>query len=555
MRKPSLSVPSTLVILVFGLSANAAMAQSSAPDTPGAVDTPPRLEQRQEQPPASPASPTPPRPAAPMPDSTQISTIQVERFEFQGNTHFSDEALRHHLRLFAGRRLSLYNLFEAADAVTELYQREGWTLASAVVPAQRVDSGTVVLEIVEGSIGRVEIEGLHRYRPALLEARIDARAGDTLRTDTLEADMLRIKRLPGLDARAVLRPGSEYGSTDVVLRVQETAASAMLFTDNYGRENVGEIRGGFSGTLNNPLRLGDEFQVLAMQSQGALLRYGSVGYSLPIHRSNLRAFASYAEARFEVGSGPFAGFIDGKNKVLRAGLEMPLWQDTRGGVDGYLAVKDVSADTDQFGLSTRGTDITLLETGATYTRSLPNGARSRVALNLSSNFRKQSEAALLAGSEPGKHQRFRMGVDAQHRQPLGGFALTGRLSGVLSPDRLVDTELFYIGGPDSVRGYPSAEARGDYGVVGALVLSHAFRVGPTVLDPRIFIDGGRVWRQGDVPGEDAVSLSSAGVGLDVYLMRRANLRVDLARPLDSDRDQISDGRDSGRVFAALQIQF
>lgn len=556
MRKYRWSAGFALLATVFGLPTMPAMAQ----DSPGAIAPPSRLAPPDAL--REPVSETPAtQPQAPA--GGTLARLRVERFRFQGHSLFDDAALQAQLAAFTGRALTLDHLFEAADAIAALYHRAGWDLATVTVPAQRVDSGEVLLEIFEGRAGTVDVEGAQRYRPSTLARRIDSRAGEPLRSDRLAADVLRLRDLPGVDARAVLRPGRDYGETDAVLRIVEKAWDATLFVDNHGRDNVGEIRAGVSGALHNPLRLGDQLQVVALQSQGAQLRYGSVGYSLPVTRSNIRLFAQYAEGRFETalriptvvppGSAVFP--IDGRNRVLRAGFEIPLHRAARERFDLTLAVKDVAADTDQFGLSLRGTDITLFEAGLRYAQHNLRGAHTRFGLNLSTNFRHQSRAGLLTLSEPGRAQRLRIGGDLMHRQPLGRYALTSELQWVYSPDRLVDTELFHIGGPDSVRGYPAAEARGDYGLAGGLALSRPLRLGHAVLDPRVFLDAGRAWRRQRLAGEDPVSLSSAGIGFDLHYREFASLRVDLARPLDDDRHTVSDGRDSTRLFAALHLRF
>lgn len=555
MRNCCWSTRRALLISVFGL----AVGQAAASESPGAIATPAPLPAPIT---AAPPLPAPAQQPSP-PTGGALGRIRVEAFAFSGNTLFDDTRLAAELAQFIDRPLTLDNLFEAADAVAAVYHRAGWTLATVTVPAQRVDAGHVRLEVIEGRAGQVSIEGARRYREATLARRIDSTAGDVLRTDRLAADVLRLRDMPGLDARAVLRPGAEYGETDAVLRVTEQPVNATLFVDNHGRDNVGEIRAGIGGHFNNPLRIGDQLQVMALQSQGAQLRYGSIGYSLPITRSNIRLFASYAEGRFEtelrlptvVPPGSVVFPIDGRNRVLRAGFDIPLHRAARERFDLTLAVKDVAADTDQFGLSLRGTDITLFEAGLRYAQHSSQGAHTRFGLTLSTNFRHQSRAGLLTLTEPGRAQRLRIGGDLMHRQPLGRYALTSELQWVYSPDRLVDTELFHIGGPDSVRGYPAAEARGDYGLAGGLALSRPLRIGHAVLDPRLFLDAGRAWRRQRLAGEEPVSLSSAGIGFDLHYREFASLRVDLARPLDDDRHTVSDGRDSTRLFAALHLRF
>src|SRR3546814_3743458 len=58
-----------------------------------------------------------------------------------------------------------------------------------------------------------------------------------------------------------------------------------------------------------------------------------------------------------------------------------------------------------------------------------------------------------------------------HLQPLPWqLQLLTHVNGVYSPDPLVDTEAYSLGGPNTVRGFPSAEVRGDRGYFGSVTL-------------------------------------------------------------------------------------
>ena len=48
---------------------------------------------------------------------------------------------------------------EVADQVTIYYREKGLILAQAVVPIQTVDEGMVIIEVFEGRLGRVMVEG------------------------------------------------------------------------------------------------------------------------------------------------------------------------------------------------------------------------------------------------------------------------------------------------------------------------------------------------------------------------------------------------------------
>src|SRR3546814_5775138 len=87
-------------------------------------------------------------------------------------------------------------------------------------------------------------------------------------------------------------------------------------------------------------------------------------------------------------------------------------------------------------------------------------------------------------------------------------------SDVCSSDLLVDTEAYSLGGPNTVRGFPSAEVRGDRGYFGSVTLRRPTFIGNTQWAGRVFVDAGKVFTVDPLPGtSDNEGLTSAGVGV------------------------------------------
>src|SRR3546814_5324802 len=79
-----------------------------------------------------------------------------------------------------------------------------------------------------------------------------------------------------------------------------------------------------------------------------------------------------------------------------------------------------------------------------------------------------------------------------HLQPLPWqLQLLTHVNGVYSPDPLVDTEAYSLGGPNTVRGFPSAEVRGDRGYFGSVTLRRPTFIGNTQWAGRVFVDAGK----------------------------------------------------------------
>lgn len=534
------------VLGAVGLILTAAAAE---PVTPGSVGESLKKPPELRPPPPAPVLQPPPRKAAGVPASSKQFVVQ--RIAFVGNQQYSEAELAPLVAEFLNRPITIAQLYEATDKVSEFYARNGYALASVSVPPQSITQGTVQLKIIEGRIGQISFEGNKRYSAEVLGEFMPATAvGKAYRAGTLERDLQNLNTLPGLATRGVLKPGAEYGTTDVVVKVSETRAEASLSADNYGRKDVGEYR--YSAYLNlfNPLGVADQLQFLALHSSTNRLNYGYIAYSLPVNNQGARFNASYGWAHFTVAP---PQEVSGDNRNAEVFFEIPV---VRNGASTLTTSIGASQTDARANLAAPGgslpvsqTSITIFDIAGTLRHTWPGGAVSQQVLTLRSNFR----GAVPAQRDHG--EPLRLELDSQHLQPLPiGVQLLARLNAVYSPEPLPDTEQFSLGGPGTLRGFPPSEARGDRGLFGSVTLQRALVAGPVTLVPRVFIDTGTATKL-DSPSagkHENESLSSAGLGLSSYF-RSMTLKLDWSYPLDSR--PVSDGRNEGRLYGALSVNF
>ncbi len=305
MAGSELSLRSALgAVLVLGSALPAGVLAQALP-TPGVVQ-----EQIQKRPslPVTPSDAELGEPAAPPPATTGIAPggkqIPIERFEITGNTVISSEELRQMVASHEGRSLTLFEIYEVADELTAYYREQGYSVASVTVPAQKVSTGTVKLEVVEGRIGALSVDGNEFYRGWFLERHITGAAvGDVIAEKALERDLLLLNDLPGLKARAVVEPGLEFGESDLTVRAEEKRLDGTARLNNYGRSSIGDwkIEGDLS--VNAPLGLGDQLDFNIAHAEGGMLDYFNVRYSAPILYRNLSMEIGHMVSKFKVYSG------------------------------------------------------------------------------------------------------------------------------------------------------------------------------------------------------------------------------------------------------------
>jgi hemolysin activation/secretion protein len=97
----------------------------------------------------------------------------VKKFEFVGSTVFSQDELSQATAEFVGRPITWAQLLQAAKQVTELYFQQGYITSGAHIPSQAIHSGTVTIQVVEGSLEEIEVEILKgRLNPDYVRSRI-----------------------------------------------------------------------------------------------------------------------------------------------------------------------------------------------------------------------------------------------------------------------------------------------------------------------------------------------------------------------------------------------
>jgi hemolysin activation/secretion protein len=537
-------IVATTAALIEGLACGGVAAAAPTPPTPGSIGDTLKLSPSLQVPAPAPEVTQNPRRTNEAPAGDEAS-ITVSHFTLVGNTLFTAEQLAPLLADFLNRPITLAQLYEAADRITDYYVAHGYTLGSAMVPAQTVRDGEVTLRIIEGRIGEIRFENNDDYTDqCLLAFMTHTQPGNVYRSDDLQHDLFTLNDLPGLKTRAVLTPGTEFGTSDIVVKTAQKHFDVDAGIDNYGRKDVGEYRYSLGLTLNNPGRIGDQVQLLVLHSNTDRLNYGSAAYNAPIGHDGWRVGASYGRALFDVDY-PF--YTAGKNET--GSLEAnKTWLHTATTVAATsIGWMFTNADVDLSGLPFSATGVHLVTLGANGSQLWRNGAFSQLVGSVHTDFRQ-------ATPENHNHERIRLELNAQHLQPLPArLQILGELDGVYSPDPLADTEQMSIGGPTTVRGFPPTEVRGDRGWYARATLRRPFRLGAFALIPRVFADTGAVNILDHAAGaKSRDSLSGAGAGADLDY-RQYSLHIDWAYPLDST--PVSDNRDDGRVYLSLAASF
>lgn len=524
-----------------------AEALAETPPTPGAIlESMPALQPA--LPHTLPQVLLPDQSAAPEHDHNG-KRFQVHSFHFVGATVFPPMELKRVVDRFVDLELNLYDLNQAADAVTEFYHDHGYTLARANIPAQRVDDGVVTLLVIEGRVGTVLFSGNKSYSLNFLKQRVgDLTSGSLIETRNLERTLLLLNDLPGLDARATLSPGAEFGSTDVLIKTDERRLGGSLTADNTGRVETGQLRLNMTNELNNPFGIGDQLKLQLTGTEKLLSKSGSIGYSIPLGSKGLRLAAGYSDLKYDL-AGTFSALgIHGSARTADLALSWPLTRSRSSNEMLTMTARQTRLIQNIFGVESSSVLVPMLDLSYQANwigkdASVTN-LMTKVSSNLKNNFDGNSQIAV----------RYRIDVDGNYLLPLDrNWDLYLRGATTFSPDRLPDSEKYSIGGVGSVRAFRTSELRGDSGWQSSMEFRRTFNLLRVPASVTLFGDiGNAIYK---MPGYSDASntISAWGCGLTLYPMRQTTLKVEFA--VAGHGDYLAGDGNNKRLWANINTNF
>ncbi|MEG3970912.1 ShlB/FhaC/HecB family hemolysin secretion/activation protein [Microcoleus sp. T2B6] len=505
------------------------------------------------EPPQPPApSPLPPAPLTPVPGDDRpgiIGTIRVDRFEFEGNTAFSDRELAEVTQQFAGREITFAELIAAEAAVTQKYVAAGYINSGAVIIANQTfprEGGVVKMRIVEGGLDEIVITGNRRLNSNYVRSRLERATRRPLnRSRLLEAlQMLQLDPLIG-NISAELQAGSRPENSRLEVRVKEADSfSAEVFVDNNRSPSVGSFRRGVRINQANLLGLGDGLEVSYANTDGSNEFNGS--YTVPVNARNGTIGFAASAASTNIIEEPFdAAQIEGKSRTYELTYRQPIVEKPDRTLALGLSFSRQESDTflsgERFALSAGANDrgetrVSAVRFFQEYVQRSSNqvfAARSQFSLG--------TNLFGATANDSGPDSSFlAWRGQAQYVRLLAPETLLIVRSDIQLADRpLLSLEQIGIGGVQSVRGYRQDLLLTDSGAIAsAEVRIPVWRV-PEVeglLQVAPFIDFGLGWNHsGEKPNPDSDKLLGAGLGLIWQMGDRLNVRLDYGIPLINAR--------------------
>ncbi|MDR7416727.1 MAG: FtsQ-type POTRA domain-containing protein [Armatimonadota bacterium] len=427
----------------------------------------------------------------------------VQRVEITGNTAVSTEEIREALGVQEGRVLNTVDLRTGARNVEKLYQDRGYPLVRVADVEFR--EGVLRVEIREGRVERVEVRGLRRTRPVVVQRVLQVRENDLFHLPRVQRDLQEVFAT-GLfeNVRANPQPGSDPDKVVLVIEVEERPSREVGGGVGYSPQ------AGFLGRvqyternlhgMGRSVALSYERNLTSLTGQEASLLSGLPTENLLIQ---------YRDPWFGMrGQALSLELHDTAQLFDDRVLGVRYLQLLEGG-SVSLSRRLTDALSLSLGLRTDRGDFVVLEGDGSkiqFSRGLVHAFRVEATYDSRDRpfaaTRGQNASAFLDYGTRLLGGDFEFGkllAEYVHYVPVWQGTLVGRVRAGVSAGNLPLQEQYLVGGPQSVRGLPIGALRGQSMTLASLEYRLPLRVFAPGLESvtlAVFVDAGGVAASG-----------------------------------------------------------
>ncbi len=482
----------------------------------------------------------------------EISSFYIREYRVEGAKRLKNLEVEEAVYPFLGPERTPADVEEARLALEKTYHDKGFQTVSVVIPQQDPRRGVIRLQVVEGKVGRLRVNGARYFLPSKIKAEAPSLAeGNVPDMNRVSKEVVALNQLSDRRVTPELRAGLEPGTVDIDLNVEDKLPlHGSLELNNRYSSNTTSLR------LNGSLSYGNMFQ-----------KGHTAGVSFqvaPENTDDAKVFSGYYLARVSEGMSLMlqgtkqdsdistlgGAAVGGRGQIigLRALFDLPnaekFYQNFSFGMDYKNFEEDIV-----IGKDTVSSPIEYYPLSATYGATWLTD-KSFTEFNTSLSFHLRGMGS---GEKDYANKRFNadgnyviLHGDVAHTHDLkGGSQVFGKIQGQISSQPLINGEQISGGGLGTVRGYLEATALGDNGIFGtAEIRSPSFIGKPDENGKRAnewrlhaFADGGLLGIYDALPSQQKrYGLASVGAGTRFTAFSHYNGSLDVGVPLIDQTD-------------------
>ena len=348
----------------------------------------------------------------------------------------------------------------------------GLVTTRVVVEPQDLRSGMLVLTVIPGKVGRIQLQDQSAIPFATrgtLWFAMPMAQGDILNVRDIEQGLENLKRVPSADANIELMPSEEVGETDVVIQYKQGLPFHLtLGLDDSGTKATGRLQGSATFSWDNVFTLNDMFYISGTRSfkrdsDDAEGDYGSKNvslyYSIP-WKDYLLTLSGSRYTYHQTVAGAFESYTySGESQQMKANLSRLLSRGSQHKtyINAGVWARKSSNYINDTEIEVQRRRTAGWEAGLNHTQYIGNAT-----LQLAANYKRGTGAhrALRAPEEEFGEGTSRMqivtaSVDFSYPFAIGNQVLrfTTSWNGQWNQTPLVQQDKFSIGGRYTVRGF------------------------------------------------------------------------------------------------------
>ena len=483
---------------------------------------------------------------SPTPEFDIPGTIVVRQFEVIGSTIFSQAELAELLEPYTNRPISFAELIQVQESITQLYVDQGYITTGTFIPPQTLKDGIVKIEVVEGSVEKIEVKGLKRLPTSYITSRLKKGTQTPLNQQKLLEALQLLQFNPLIDKiSAELSAGTSPGANILTAEVTRASAfAASLRLDNQRVPSVGSQRRIVELTHDNLFGFGDRFNARYYNTDGSNA-LDDFSYTIPVNASNGTLGFTFRLIDSKVVEEPFDD-LDLKSDFRQYALtyRQPIIQNPNQelalGLIGDRQTSDVNLLDNLLEGETRINTLRFFQEYTQRSSQYVLALRSQFSIGL------QGFQTTLNGEETDQEFYVWRGQAQYVRLLSDDTSLLLRSELQLADRPLIPIEQFSLGGINTVRGYRQDLLLSDNGFFASVELRTAIARIPkwqATLQLTPFFDLGTAWNRNDGEVLPRKSIYSIGIGLRFEVGDTFNARLDWGIRLadvDLDKDTLQE---------------
>ena len=452
--------------------------------------------------------------------------VLVQSLHVSGETLFPEAELIAVAGFRPGSQLDLRDLREMAARISDFYNRRGYFVAQAYLPAQDIEAGAVTIVVIEGHYGKVGLNNHTNLSDHLAHSILGGLdSGDVVAGGPLERRLLILSDIPGVLVKSTLSPGAEVGTSDLTVDLTPGPRfSGSIDADNDGDPNTGAWRLGGTLNINDPTGHGDLITLRALSSFDGL-DYGRAAYQFQVQDATIGV--SYAALDYRLHGDFSALRASGTAQVASAYASYPV---VRSYDNNLVALTDFDYRTyrdkeDAIFLVTDKDEYALLVgISGDHHDTLGGGGWDQFSLGYTFgdlDIRTPAARLIDAATARAQGDYGKLSYSVSRLQTVWGpVSVYGLIRGQAASKNLDISEKMELGGAYAVRAYAEGAIYADDGYVATIEARLLLPPMPAPLPGRVqlfgFIDTAQASANHSpwFPGPNRESVSGGGVGLN-----------------------------------------